>query len=550
MKYKIVAVLLLTFVFFTSIYAQDRGDVAVIPLKGHLNESVRESVESKVQMIVEKQIETVVVEVNSTSGDLREVLAIAKILYELKLDENLKLVVYIDSNALGPAAIIPFLADELTMTAFMSWGDIMLGSEGTLPLNILRSRLSSLIAEESPDNELLNMVAEGMMDSSLALVEHQGIVSKSKDGVDGGILSPAGEALVLNQKQVRRLGLTAYALDLQAFKKQYALTEEQIEDMEKPVISTREALTKLPDEVLESLRYHIPYNDDDENLVGHIVIDNKKSGIDQSTWIYVSSALEYYKKLKPKFIILELNTPGGEVFASQKISDALKEMDTNLGIHVVAFVNNWAVSAGAMLTYSCRYIAIAKDATMGAAEPVLPTGDGGMQTASEKINSALRTDFANRASFFGRNPLIAEAMVDKDKILVLRHGEIIELESDEGIVTGGHDPDFVITKEGKLLTLDAQDMMHLGIADFMVEPQKIEAITAKEKDAGRWPARKSLVFTHPYFATMSNAEIVSYNMDWKVAFIAFLSSFLLLYCSRHCCSISVCFNSVARIDFY
>ena len=80
--------------------------------------------------------------------------------------------------------------------------------------------------------------------------------------------------------------------------------------------------------------------------------------------------MDYYKKNPPLFLILELNTPGGEVFTAQKISDALKELDTQMDIPVVAYINTWAISAGAMIAYSCRYIAIVNDSSMGAAEPV------------------------------------------------------------------------------------------------------------------------------------------------------------------------------------
>ncbi len=40
------------------------------------------------------------------------------------------------------------------------------------------------------------------------------------------------------------------------------------------------------------------------------------------------------------------------------------------------------------------------------------------------MNSAIRADFANRAAFFDRNPLIAEAMVDADLVLVVRDGKL------------------------------------------------------------------------------------------------------------------------------
>lgn len=256
------------------------------------------------------------------------------------------------------------------------------------------------------------------------------------------------------------------------------------------------------------------------NTIGKITIDDRSSGITQATWIYVKNALEYYKKSRPLFLILELNTPGGEVFSAQKISDALKDLDTQEEIPVVAYINNWAISAGAMLAYSSRYIAVVKDASMGAAEPVLQdAATGEMKTASEKINSALRADFANRARFFGRNPDIAEAMVDKDLILVMRGGKIMKLENDAQIKPD----DVVISPKGKLLTLNARELVDYGVADISLEPVKLSPIGSDEQKAGRWPASKEALFQYPYFAAIPDAVIDEYQMDWKTRFFVFLA---------------------------
>lgn len=277
-------------------------------------------------------------------------------------------------------------------------------------------------------------------------------------------------------------------------------------------------------ELEEKLKAHIKFNSTGTNWVGHISIDDRTSGISQSTWLYVKKALDHYKELKPSFIILELNTPGGEVFAAQKISDALKELDTQYEIPTVAFINNWAISAGAMLAYSSRFIAIAKDASMGAAEPVLASQTGEMKEASEKINSALRTDFANRAQFFDRNPNIAEAMVDKDIILVMRDGKIIKLDAESQIRSGSNDPDIIISPKGKLLTLTADQLMEYHVADMLLSPVKLPEITAAEREAGKWPANKMLLFQQPFFNKIPDAQVDSYRMDWKTQFFVFLAS--------------------------
>lgn len=270
----------------------------------------------------------------------------------------------------------------------------------------------------------------------------------------------------------------------------------------------------------QKLAEYIKFDPAGENLVGWISIEDHSSEINQATFLYVKTALEHYKKVKPIFIVLELNTPGGEVFAAQKISDMLKEMDIQEKIPVVAFINNWAISAGAMLAYSCRYITVVKDASMGAAEPITIGESGKVESVSEKVNSALRADFGNRAAFFGRNPVIAEAMVDKDIILVWRQGQVIKLEKEDQI----QPTDTVVSAKGKLLTLTSEEMMKYGVADLLLPPVRLEPITPKELDSEKWPASKTLLFTYPFFKEIPHATVDKYRMDWKMQFFALLAS--------------------------
>ncbi len=266
----------------------------------------------------------------------------------------------------------------------------------------------------------------------------------------------------------------------------------------------------------KSLAEHIHLDPDGPNSVGYLYIGDHQTQISQGTFIYVKKALDAYKESKPAFIILKLDTPGGQVFAAQKISDALKEIDTQYDIPVVAFIDNWAISAGAMLAYSCRYIAIVKDASMGAAQPVTQAG----AATSEKVNSAIRTDFANRAAFYDRNPLLAEAMVDADMILVVRDDEIVQLQKEDQIIEGEE----VITNKGKLLTLNASELVQFGVADVRLEPEKLVPITTEEKAEGIWPAEKELLFTHPFFKKIPQSKILAYKMDWKTKFFSILGS--------------------------
>ena len=161
---------------------------------------------------------------------------------------------------------------------------------------------------------------------------------------------------------------------------------------------------------------------------------------------------------------------------------------------------------------------------MGAAAPLVQGSSGKMEVASEKINSAIRADFANRAAFFDRNPLIAEAMVDADVILVLRQGQIVKLNAMDQMRMGPEYPDQLINAKGKLLTLNSKELIDLGVADLRLFPTKLAEITEQEEQLQRWPFSKELLAEHPFFRDIPQATVVAYQMDWRTKFFTFLAS--------------------------
>lgn len=518
-KWIIFKALCIVFSFFFTCLAFSENQPIVLSLKGYLG---KEQLEASRQILEQKaQVpeQDIIIEINSTGGDLIQMLDFAKFLYEFRRLTNDKMIVYIEDSAIGPSAILPFLADQLYISLLVSWGDIPIGNEKTVPTNLLRNRVVSLIDPASPHAEILKILAIAMCDPDVRVVEENGWKITSENRSYSSVISEKGETLVVNQNQLKALNLMTESLPLNAFNQRFAYQK-----IEKSSSLRQENLQVSSEKLLEELKAHIKFNAQGPNTIGHIYIGDKQTEINQSTWIYVKNALEHYKSSKPVFVILELNTPGGEVFAAQNISDALKELDTQYQIPVVCFINNWAFSAGAMLAYSCRFISVVKDASMGAAEPVIATETGEMKTASEKINSAIRTEFANRAAFFGRNPYIAEAMVDKDMIVVLRNGQIIKLDNENQIKTTGLNPDIVISPKGKLLTLNAEDLIKYGVADILLPSLQLTSETASEKEKGVWPANKELLFHTPFFDQIPNAVIDSYQMDWKTRFFAFLAN--------------------------
>lgn len=504
-------------------FAAEPSSVALVTLKGYLGQEQLAKAFENLDRNVE-QSNALVIELSSTSGDLEQVLEIAKKVYALKLEKKIPIIVYIDDHVIGPGAIFPFLADKIYTSLIVSWGDIPQGNENSFSTNLLRNQVISLINPNQPHAAILQILAAGMVDPSVRIIDDNGW-RFAYDNEDRGLTIKAkGETLVVNQNELKTLGLVQGVMSEEKFRSEFHFSEMQQAQF-KEIPPSLEGLPIPAGMVAEQLQKHIKFNPEGPNFIGHILIDDRTQGISESTWLYVKTALEKYKKERPIFIILELNTPGGEVYSSQKISDALKEMDTQFNIPVVAFINNWAISAGAMLAYSCRFITVVKDGSMGAAEPVIQESTTGkMESASEKVNSALRADFANRARFFDRDPNIAEAMVDKDIILVLRHGKVVRLDNESQIRRVGPDRDSVISPKGKLLTLDAEQLIRFGVADMILLPMKIDMITSEELAAGKWTANKTLLFQQPFFKEIPNAVIDSYRMDWKTRFFVFLSS--------------------------
>ena len=444
----------------------------------------------------------IIVQIDSSTGEIKEALSLAHKINDLKLQENKHVVVYIHGKAVGAAAILPFIADELITTSFVAWGDIPYNSREGMSSNQIALSVKPLINQESKTARTLDKLVDAMVDPHYQLV-YQGSEGKIEKDREAHF-----DPLILNLKGMQSLGLVDQVLTDSAFSSRF-LTEEHTKQIKSREI-TNEKLNA-------SFKKYIKYSKTNENYIGYLHIGNERS-IDQSTYIYVKFALKDFVEKGVRFVVLDLNTPGGEVLAALKIVDLLQKLDIQYKIPVVAFVNDWAISAGALLAYSCRYIAVEPGSIMGAAEPVIMGEKGQMVSASEKVNSALRAQFAALASFYDRNPLIAEAMVDKDMILVLRDHKIIQLNAMDQAITSGPHPDTIISGPGKLLTLKGKELMELGVSDFMVKRSPADALGKREM----FPASESPIFEETFFAGIPHGVMLDYK-DWRVGFFTFLT---------------------------
>lgn len=135
-------------------------------------------------------------------------------------------------------------------------------------------------------------------------------------------------------------------------------------------------------------------------------------------------------------IVLDVNTLGGRIDAAIQIRDALLEAKPR----TVAFIHPRAISAGALISLACDNILMTDGATIGAATPI-QAGGGQAEAVGEKMVSYMRAEMRSTAEANGRRGDIAEAMVDREVVI-------------DGVV-----------EAGKLLTLDTDQALKLGIAD-------------------------------------------------------------------------------------
>jgi membrane-bound serine protease (ClpP class) len=174
---------------------------------------------------------------------------------------------------------------------------------------------------------------------------------------------------------------------------------------------------------------------------GDVYVISISDTIDLGLAPFLDRVLDEAEDANAAAVILEIDTPGGRLDAVLQMKDAL----LGSSVRTIAFVDRTAFSASALVAIASDEIYMTSGAVMGAATPI----DGGTgDTASEKVVSAVRSTFASTAEARGRDPLIAEAMVD------------------ESVEVPGLSP------AGQLLTLTTTDALAWGYANGTAETRE------------------------------------------------------------------------------
>lgn len=155
-----------------------------------------------------------------------------------------------------------------------------------------------------------------------------------------------------------------------------------------------------------------------------------KDNIDPRSNRYTEQAFEHAAAIDADLVIIEMDTYGGAVNDADDIRTRI--MDFNKPVYV--FINKDAASAGALISIACDSIYMAPGSSIGAATVV--TGDGA--AAPDKYQSYMRSIMRSTAEAKGRNPKIAEAMVDQNLVVegVTKEGEVLTFSTSEAIKHG------------------------------------------------------------------------------------------------------------------
>ncbi len=178
-------------------------------------------------------------------------------------------------------------------------------------------------------------------------------------------------------------------------------------------------------------------------------------------WRKTKMALEQANQKQADLIIIDMNTYGGMVESADSMRTALLQSK----IPVYTFINNNAASAGALISIATDSIYMRPGANIGAATVVNQQGE----KMPDKYQSYMRSMMRSTAETAGRDPKIAEAMVDERVVIegITEEGKVLTFTSKEAIKHGFSEGERESIKE----IIEKQ-----GISDYTIIEQQLSGV--------------------------------------------------------------------------
>jgi membrane-bound serine protease (ClpP class) len=193
---------------------------------------------------------------------------------------------------------------------------------------------------------------------------------------------------------------------------------------------------------------------------GEVVVVPLRGEVAPSLLAFLRRAVKTAESNEASAIIFEMNTYGGRLDTAADIVNALNQTK----IPTYPFINTNAGSAGAIIAVATQHIFMAPVSAIGAAAPILPTGEDLPSTAKEKTISYWSALIRGSAIKNGHNPDIAEAFMNKDKEVKIG--------------------DRIIHPKGAVLTLNAQEATERINGKPLLADDVVDSIGDLTKRAG------------------------------------------------------------------
>lgn len=155
--------------------------------------------------------------------------------------------------------------------------------------------------------------------------------------------------------------------------------------------------------------------------------------ISEAQFFFLRRAIKQADATGAAAVVLDLDTPGGALSATEKMDQALLKAR----MPVFAYINPNAASAGALIALATKGIYMAPVSAIGAAAPVTGSGQELEETMSKKVVSYYSGYFRSVAGRNDHNPELVDAFMNLDKEVKIG--------------------DRVLNPKGALLTLSAQE---------------------------------------------------------------------------------------------
>lgn len=130
---------------------------------------------------------------------------------------------------------------------------------------------------------------------------------------------------------------------------------------------------------------------------------------------YISRGIEIANRRNAELVIIELNTPGGNLDTMLEIIKVIRASDVPVVVYVSP-KNAIAGSAGAMITMAGHVSAMAPETAIGASSPISGSGEDLTATAETKAKEITKAAIRPLVAPRGEEALkLAEAMIDEAK---------------------------------------------------------------------------------------------------------------------------------------